>query len=209
MEAQPLATTKVVGSLQNEETGLPFNGIVSIIDLENGIEVAPQFLRPDGTFEFNLINNANYLIVIQGDEYFRIEELFRLEGDTVFLKTVEPIHTKIKFESIVFGNGEAQLTPRMYSDLDKISDFMVDHPDFKLKISGHTDSDGREDFNLRLSQERADAIKEYIAYFGYIDPIRIEAIGYGSSQPIVEETSDEDKQMNRRVEFDLLRGSVQ
>jgi outer membrane protein OmpA-like peptidoglycan-associated protein len=209
MEAQPLATTKVVGSIQNEETGQPLKGIVSIIDLENGIEVAPQFLRPDGTFEFSLINNANYLVVIQGDEYFRIEELFRLEGDTVFVKTIEPIHTKIKFESIVFGNGEAQLTPQMYSDLDKISDFMVDHPDFNLKISGHTDADGREDFNLRLSQERADAIKEYIAYFGYIDPSRIEAIGYGSSQPIVDEISDFNKQMNRRVEFDLLRGAIE
>jgi outer membrane protein OmpA-like peptidoglycan-associated protein len=209
MEAQPLATTKVVGSLQEEETGRPLTGIVSIIDLENGIEVAPQFLRPDGSYEFNLINNANYLLVIQGDEFFRIEELFRLESDTALVKRVDPIRTKIKFESIVFGNSEATLTPSMYADLDKISDFMIDHPDFKLKISGHTDSDGREDFNLRLSQERADAIKEYIVYFGYIDPGRIEAIGFGSSSPIIDDASAEAKKLNRRVEFDLFRGDIQ
>ena len=94
-------------------------------------------------------------------KFFRIEELFLLEGDTTFIKETEPIHTKIKFRSIVFKNGEADLLPDMYEDLDKISNFMVDHPDFNLRISGHTDSDGREEFNLQLSQERADAIKEY------------------------------------------------
>ncbi len=209
MEAQPLAVTKLTGILTNEETGLPYYGIVSIIDLENGIEVAPQFLRPDGTFEFHLINNANYLIVIQGDEFFRIEELFRLEGDTTFIKETEPIHTKIKFQSIVFKNGESNLLPDMYRDLDKLANFMVDHPDFNLKISGHTDSDGREEFNLRLSQERADAIKEYVVFFGFVEPNRIEAIGYGSSQPIVKEISVEDKQLNRRVEFELTQKGIQ
>ena len=208
MEAQPLATTKLTGKLTNEETGLPYYGIVSIIDLENGIEVAPQFLRPDGTFEFKLINNANYLIVIQGDEFFRIEELFRLENDSSYVKQVEPIHTKIKFQSIVFGNGESNLIPGMYPDLDKIADFLIDHPDFKLRISGHTDADGREEFNLRLSQERADAIKEYIVYFGMVEPAWIEAIGYGSSKPIVKEISETDKQLNRRVEFELYQEKV-
>ncbi len=209
MEAQPLAVTKFTGKLTNEDTGLPYYGIVSMIDLENGIEVAPQFLRPDGTFEFNLINDANYLIVIQGDEFFRIEELFLLEGDTTFIKETEPIHTKIKFQSIIFKNGEADLLPDMYMDLDKIANFMVDHPDFNLKISGHTDSDGREEFNLRLSQERADAIKEYIIFFGFVEPDRIEAVGYGSSQPIVKELSEEDKQLNRRVEFELTQRGLQ
>ncbi len=208
MEAQPLATIKLTGKLTNEETGLPYYGIVSIIDLENGIEVAPQFLRPDGTFEFRLINNANYLIVIQGDKFFRIEELFKLESDSSYVKQVEPIRTKIKFQSIVFGNGESNLISGMYPDLDKIADFLIDHPDFQLRISGHTDADGREEFNLRLSQERADAIKEYIVYFGMVEPVRIEAIGYGSSKPIIKEISETDKQLNRRVEFELYQENI-
>ena len=69
MEAQPGANTKVIGSLVNEDTGEPFKGIVSIIDLDNGIEVAPKFLRPDGSFEFDLINKKNYLLIIQGEEF--------------------------------------------------------------------------------------------------------------------------------------------
>ncbi len=205
MGAQPLANTKVSGSLLNEENGKPFKGIVSIIDLDNGIEVAPKFLRPDGSFEFNLINNNNYLLILQGDEFFRIEELFYLNGATEFHKTTLPISSKMKFESVEFEEGSSALSSYMYGDLDKLADFLLDNPEFNLRISGHTDSDGREDANLELSQERADVIKEYLVYFGKVQEMRISATGFGSSRPIVEEKTEEDKRLNRRVEFELYR----
>ncbi len=203
MTAQPGATTKFRGKLTNKDTGEPFKGIVSIIDLDHGIEVAPKFLRPDGSFEFDLINNNNYLLILQGDEFFRIEEVFFLDGDTEFNLEASPISSKLKFESIEFENAASQLTSGMYSDLDKMADFMLDHPDIKLRISGHTDSDGREEFNLKLSQERAESIMEYLVFFGKVPADRITAKGYGSSKPIVEEKSIEDKTLNRRVEFEI------
>lgn len=203
MGAQPGATTKVTGSLTDSESGDPFKGIVTIIDLDRGIEVAPKFLRPDGSFEFDLINKSNYLLVIQGEEFFRIEELFFLDGNRNFDKETEPISRKIEFTSIQFGNGEANLTTEMYYDLDKLADFLLDNPDYKLKISGHTDSEGREEFNLKLSQERAEAIREYLIFFGGVEENRITAKGYGSSMPIVLENSDEDRKYNRRVEFEI------
>jgi outer membrane protein OmpA-like peptidoglycan-associated protein len=205
MGAQPLANTKVTGSLLNEENGKPFKGIVSIIDLDNGIEVAPKFLRPDGSFEFNLINNNNYLLILQGDEFFRIEELFYLNGAAEFHKTTSPISSRMKFESVEFEEGSSQLSSYMYGDLDKLADFLLDNPEFNLRISGHTDSDGKEDANLELSQDRADVIKEYLVYFGKVPEYRISANGFGSSKPIVEEKTDADKRLNRRVEFELYR----
>ncbi len=205
MEAQPGATTKFVGNISNQIDNEPFKGIVSIIDMDNGIEVAPKFLRPDGTFEFDLINNNNYLLIIRGEEFLKIEELFYLDGDSEFIQKTENISSKIEFESIVFGNGVADLSAEMYGDLDKIAEFLLDNPNFKLKISGHTDTDGREDFNLTLSQDRADAIKEYIVFFGSVEPARVEARGFGSSMPIVESSSDENKELNRRVEFQLYK----
>src|SRR5690606_32933500 len=56
MEAQPLANTKLKGSLKDSITGETFKGIVSVIDLSNGIEVAPKYMRDDGTYEFDLID---------------------------------------------------------------------------------------------------------------------------------------------------------
>jgi len=208
MEAQPLATTTVKGSLRDSLTGDPFKkGIVSIIDLTNGIEVAPQYLNDQGKFQFNLINNSEYLLVIQGTEFFRIEEIFQLDGDMELNMITESISSKMKFESIEFDNGSAELKPSMYYDLDKLANFLLDNPDFKLRISGHTDSDGSAAFNMKLSRERAENIMEYITYFGGVPESRVEAVGHGSTKPIVEEKTEADKALNRRVEFELYRPS--
>ena len=205
MEAQPEATARLKGSLINSDTKKPFKGIVSVIDLDKGVEVAPKFLREDGSFDFNLINKRNYLLIIQGDDFFRIEELFFMDGDTEMNREAEPLENKIAFKSLEFENGKADILPAMHQDLDKLADFLIDHPKFKLEISGHTDSQGNEDSNLRLSQARADAIKAYLIYQFKIASSRIEAHGYGSSKPIVKEKSEDERKLNRRVEFQISR----
>jgi outer membrane protein OmpA-like peptidoglycan-associated protein len=206
MEAQPTAVAHLKGSLVNSQTKKPFTGIVTIIDLDKGVEVAPKFLREDGSFDFDLINKRNYLLIIQGDDFFRIEELFFMDGDMEMDRETDPIESKIAFQSLEFENGKADILPAMHQDLDKLANFMIDHPKFTLNISGHTDSQGSEDSNLRLSQARADAIKAYLIYEFKIGANRINAHGYGSSKPIVEEQTDNDRKLNRRVEFDIQKG---
>ncbi len=203
MEAQPEAVVKLKGTLINSETKKPFKGIVSVIDLDKGVEVAPKFLRDDGSFDFSLINKRNYLLIIQGEDFFRIEEIFFLDGDKELNLETDPIESKIAFKSLEFENGKADILESMHEDLDKLANFMIDHPTFSLNISGHTDSQGSEESNLRLSQARADAIKAYLIYQFKIESSRIEAHGYGSSKPIVEENTDEARKLNRRVEFDI------
>lgn len=204
MEAKPEATAPLRGSLK-DKSGSPLKGIVSVVDLDEGVEVAPKFLREDGTFDFNLINKRNYLLVIQGDEFFRIEELFFMDGEIEINKVGEPIESKIAFESLEFENGKANILQAMHADLDKLANFLIDHPDLHLTISGHTDSAGKEESNLRLSQARADAIKKYLVNEFHIDDIRIKAIGYGSAKPATQELTDEHKQLNRRVEFEITK----
>jgi len=204
MGAQPEAVTKLKGSLKDPQ-GKLVKGIVSVIDLDEGMEVAPKFIRDDGTFDFSLINKRNYLLIIQGDDFFRIEEIFFMDGETEINKIAEPIESKIAFQSLEFENGKANILPEMHADLDKIANFLIDHPTFKLVISGHTDSAGKEESNLKLSQARADAIKSYLSKQFQIDAKRITAIGYGSSKPIVKEVTDQQKQLNRRVEFEIKR----
>lgn len=209
MEAQPLALTPVTGSLTDSETGEPFtSGIVSIVDLDDGIEVAPKYLNPDGTFEFDLINDKDYLLVIQGDEFFRIEETFHLDGPINFNEVTEHIASKMKFASIEFDPGKAHLKSEMYGDLNKIVNFMYDNPDFSIKISGHTDQEGMADLNLKLSKDRANVIKDYLVEFGGVEKHRVEAEGYGSSKPLVDEVTEADQNLNRRVEFEIFRPAV-
>ena len=202
MEAKPTATINLDGSLVNSETGEPFrSGIVSIIDLDNGVEVAPKSLRNDGTFAFRLINNNRYLIIIQGEEFFRLEEVFFLTGDRTFNFETMPISSRIQFSNMEFDNGKSEIKAEMYADLDKISNFLMDNPSIQLHIEGHTDSDGNPELNRKLSQSRADAIRTYLIDFGSVAPERVQATGYGSSKPIVDEQTAADKKLNRRVEF--------
>jgi outer membrane protein OmpA-like peptidoglycan-associated protein len=209
MEAQPGAVAKLYGSIYDIETQDPFaEGIVTVIDLENGIEVAPKKLSPQGTFEFNLINNNRYLLIIQSSEFFRIEEFFTLVGNMEISKYTKAISSRMKFKSIEFDLESSEIKPSMFYDLDKISRFLLDNPDFKLRISGHTDSYGTPEYNLQLSKDRANSIMEYIIYFGNVARARVDAEGYGSSEPIVEEITEEDRQLNRRVEFELYRPSL-
>ncbi|MBL7858662.1 MAG: OmpA family protein [Cyclobacteriaceae bacterium] len=205
MEAQPEAVAKLKGTLINSQTKKPFRGIVSVIDLDKGVEVAPKYLREDGSFDFSLINKRNYLLIIQGDDFFRIEEIFYMEGDKELNLETDPIESKMAFKSLEFENGKADILIAMHPDLNRLANFLIDHPKFKLNISGHTDSQGKEEANLRLSQARADAIKAYLIYEFRIDAARIEAHGYGSAKPIVKEETEEDRKLNRRVEFEIVR----
>jgi hypothetical protein len=204
MEAQPEAIVNLKGTLVDSETKRPMHGIVSIIDLDKGVEVAPKFLREDGTFDFQLINKRNYLLIIQGEDFFRIEEIFFLDGDHEINLETEPIEPKLAFKSLEFENGKADILVEMEADLTKLANFLVDHPRVKLNISGHTDSAGREEANLLLSQARADAIKAFLVHKFKIDPDRISAHGYGSEKPIVAEKTDQDRSLNRRVEFEII-----
>ncbi|MGV3588979.1 MAG: OmpA family protein [Adhaeribacter sp.] len=207
MEAHPLAVTHLEGTLIDSVTNKPLQGIISIIDLENGIEVASKYLRDDGSFDFDLIDENRYMMIIQSPDYFSVEKKFDLKQDTLFkiMTSVIDYSLPLIFKNIEFEEKSAQVKPSMEGILDRIVLFLADHPDFKLKISGHTDTSGDPDFNLDLSQKRADAIKKYIMSKGKFTESRIEAWGYGSSEPLKEENTEEDRRINRRVEFKIIK----
>ncbi len=205
MEGQPLATTQLSGTLK-DSAGVPLAGIVSVIDLDNGIEVAPRELRKDGTFDFDLIANNNYLLILQGDDFFRIEQLFKLKGDTTVNTVAQRISAqKISFAMLDFERDSYDILPGMTRDLDNVLNFLIDHPTYRMRIAGHTDLTGDSLANLKLSQNRADAIKNYLTKNDVVKPDRIVAVGYGSQQPIVPvEQTEQDRRTNRRVEFEIV-----
>ena len=144
MEAQPLATTHVEGTLVDSVSSRPLKGIVSIIDTDNGIEVASKFIRPDGTFDFELIEGSHYAMLIQSPDFFSVEKQFSLRGDTVMTQLTNIINYKLPliFKNIEFEQGKAGILASMHPTLDRIALFLVDHPTFRLSVTGHTDSKG-------------------------------------------------------------------
>ncbi|WP_052430604.1 OmpA family protein [Hymenobacter sp. DG25B] len=208
MEAQPLATTHVEGSLVDSVSSKPLGGIVSVIDTDDGIEVASKYLREDGSFDFDLIEGSHYVLLIQSPDFFSVEKKLELKGDTVMKLMTNSFQYGIPmiFKNIEFDQDKASIRPSMYTVLDRIALFMVDHPTYRLSITGHTDSKGDPDFNEKLSQDRAEAIRRYIEQKGKLQPNRIDSFGYGSTRPLKQdEATEEDARTNRRVEFRLIR----
>ena len=80
---------------------------------------------------------------------------------------------------------------------------MAEHPDMRIEVQGHTDNRGSESYNKRLSEERAKAVVDYLVRKG-VSPKRMEFKGYGSSQPIDDNETDEGRAQNRRVAFKIL-----
>lgn len=207
MEAHPLAITKVEGTLTDSVTLQPLSGIVSVVDLENGIEISSKYIRPDGSFDFELIDNTRYMLVIQSPDFFTIERELALKNDTTvnIMTRVIDYSIPMVFSNIEFDQNQANIKPDMHAVLNQVALFLLDHPYFRLEISGHTDAAGNPEFNLSLSQDRADAIRSYIEKKINIPQGRIDAMGYGSSKPLREEKTQEDRQVNRRVEFRLIK----
>lgn len=105
---------------------------------------------------------------------------------------------------IEFDIDESKIRENSIADLEKVFEILQSKPDWKLKISGHTDDQGKNEYNQKLSEKRAASVMAYFAQKG-IEPIRMRAYGYGESQPILPGTSEVARQQNRRVEFEFIK----
>jgi OmpA-OmpF porin, OOP family len=108
---------------------------------------------------------------------------------------------RIVTHGILFDSGSAQIRAESYKTLADIGQLLTDSPALRLSIEGHTDSDGAEDANLTLSQNRAAAVKTYLGATYKIDGARLETKGWGEAKPIAPNDTPEGKAMNRRVEL--------
>lgn len=105
-------------------------------------------------------------------------------------------------EGLFFETGSSNIKSESLPILQNVANLLKVHPEYNLSINGHTDNTGGDDLNLKLSQDRADAAKQYLVNQG-ISADRISATGYGSSKPIQSNDTEEGRSKNRRVEFKL------
>jgi len=119
------------------------------------------------------------------------------------LKPVEVGET-IRLNNIYFAQAEFKVLDASYSELDKLAKIMQSNPTLEILIEGHTDIIGNESDNLVLSQKRVGAVKDYLVKKG-ISEKRIQTKAYGGTKPLKTDGTDEERQVNRRVEFKILK----
>ena len=131
-----------------------------------------------------------------------------LEGHKIYTSpfVVEMMYDPGKqytFHHLEFDFGKAIVKKESYKELDDLVEYMSRKIEINVEIDGHTDNVGNEVENKRLSQQRADAVKNYLVHKG-IGINRVKTIGYGSTKPIDDNSTEQGRQKNRRIELNIL-----
>jgi outer membrane protein OmpA-like peptidoglycan-associated protein len=113
----------------------------------------------------------------------------------------KPEIKKIVLEGLNFKPNKAELIEGTYSSLEQAAQTMKEYPDIKVLIAGHAANIGQSEFEMQLSQDRANTIKDMLVTRYGIAADRIETRGYGSTQPIADNSTEAGKKQNRRIEF--------
>ena len=212
VEVKENMITIVKGKIMDAVTMGPLGGvIVEIYDNELGRMVANfESNTRTGEYMVSLNSGRNYGFAVKAKEYmFHSENLVIPPATTVqeiymdFLLNKVKVGSKIILKNIFFDFDKATLRSESATELDRLVKLLIDVPTMKIEISGHTDNVGSDNYNKQLSEDRAKAVVEYLIEKG-IDEDRLTYAGYGETQPIADNDTEEGRQVNRRTEFKVL-----
>lgn len=157
-------------------------------------------LPPGDVYDIRIMSIGDEL------EYNTLEIPALKEGERYESMELEIMYEAAKdytLNNLQFDTGKSTIKTGSFSILDNMAELLVLKPAMKIEIAGHTDSDGDDAANLLLSQQRADAVKQYLIKKG-IATNRITAKGYGESRPVADNATTAGKQQNRRTEIRIL-----
>jgi Outer membrane protein and related peptidoglycan-associated (lipo)proteins len=192
--------------------------VVSVVDRETKKPVMANITIPgtnisgttdnNGTYSFE-IGPGEYALNIQPQDqsyYPQIKQIQVKAGETTtIIAELVKKEAKIVVRNIYFDLNKATLRPESYPVLDELCQLLKEMPTAKVEIGGHTDSRGSDEYNMRLSEARANAVRDYFITKNCISADRITARGYGKTMPVVfPEKSEADYQLNRRVEIKFI-----
>ena len=131
-------------------------------------------------------------------DFTSVKELFSISEAEV-IKDGENI--VLRLTSLNFDAGKAVIDPKYFSLLSKVQKAIELFPDCSVSVEGHTDSQGSDEVNLTLSQERADAVRQYLLANLEINSNKVVAIGYGETKPIANNETEDGRRANRRIDI--------
>jgi len=204
--------TESVVSLHLEVVGLttqtPINADIEIY-LDSDFIKDYSGKVENGEFNIDLKDFGWYIISLSSPGYFEtsdtiwvISEKRKVINRDLYMAPVE-IGMNMTQNNIKFNFDKTSLSEQSLAELDKEAIFFNKNPNVVFEIAGHTDSDGPKDYNLLLSQRRAEAVVNYLVSQG-VERSQLIARGYGDTKPVNGNETKSDKANNRRVEFKVL-----
>jgi OOP family OmpA-OmpF porin len=208
---KPNPVVLVYGDVTNKKTGEPLGTNIIYYSLKTGNRVGEAIADPQ--------NGAYKIVLPAGDSYgfSAIKEKFlpvSLSIDLSDLKEYSEVRkdlflvpieqgASIVMNNIYFDHDKSTLKKESFNELDQLIRIIDQNPNITIEIAGHTDDTGSDEYNLKLSGDRANAVVNYLKSSN-ISAKQLKAVGYGETKPMVDNNSDSNREKNRRVEFKVL-----
>ncbi|SFN47841.1 WD40-like Beta Propeller Repeat [Bizionia echini] len=212
--AIPICQFEAIALVTDAETSQQISDArVSISDAQNNV-LATQNTDTNGETSFHVNCNSGYIVNVSKDGYetASISVKDPVNNEATVSVSLTPINemitdTEVKLRNIYFEFNKSNITQQGALELDKLVKIMNDYPEMKILIKSHTDSKGSSDYNLKLSDRRAQATMQYVISKG-ISKERLSAKGLGSAEPKIDcnpNCTDDENAQNRRSEFLIIK----
>lgn len=204
--------TILEGVILDAESLTPLQATIEITDnSKNELLASFESNSNSGAYLISLKPGKNYGITVSRKEYLFHSENFNIRMDATAKRTKKDIllnklevGIKIVLNNIFFDFNKATLTDESVAELNRLIKLLNDTPTLNIEISGHTDNVGSASYNKTLSENRAKAVVNYLTKKG-ISADRLTFAGYGFSQPVARNDTEEGRQQNRRTEFKVMK----
>lgn len=209
----PTPVVMIKGKVLDQKTGKPIEAKVVYETLPNGEEVGEAYTNPaTGEYTIMLPYGSLYSYRAVAKDFISVGKNIDLTtiGEYKEIKNEElklvPIvqGSTVALNNIFFEFGKAALREDSFPELNRLIDVLNENQGLVIEIQGHTDNVGSDESNLKLSQDRAEAVRTYLLS-KKVAVNRVQSVGYGESRPIASNDSVEGQAKNRRVEFVIVR----
>jgi len=203
----PDGKVALTGRVTDAKTGDPLSANMTVVDLTNNQVVATDKTDADGNYNVRVLAPGKYSVTADADGHLFGTAYFEVDPEGRILSK----HPDIKLGEasgrtrllVFFDFGASSMNSSSYPELDRAVRLMKAVPSMKVEIAGYTDNVGDADFNIGLSEKRANAVRDYLVSKG-IAKNRVTTHGYGMDSPIADNSTDDGRAENRRVEFVVL-----
>ncbi len=209
---RPLKVSYVKGLVTNAKTNDPLEASFQLIDLDTKeVVVSAKSDKVLGDFLVTLAANKDYALNVSKpgflfhSENFSLKEAGSADKPTELNIKLNPIEKSVFviLRNVFFDTDKSELKSTSEAELEKLVDFLTKNPSLRIELGGHTDDQGDEVYNQKLSENRAKAVVQYLIEKG-IDAGRLTAVGYGESRPNESNETEAGRAANRRTEFKVL-----
>jgi len=196
------AAVSITGKVSDKKTG---DGLAATVTVPEAGNAVYNTNPATGVYKAQLMAGS-YTMIVESKDYLKQTIAMVVEKNKPLVKDFELVKPgmSITLKGIYFELNQATIEPESKPALDNAAKILKDNPTIKVEIQGHTDSVGSAEYNLKLSDKRAQAVVNYLVQNYGIDVNRLTGKGYGKTMPIASNSTEMGRALNRRVEFKIL-----